>query len=112
MSRSTEERYRDMLIAAMAAVEYLGDRSLTDLQSDPMRLDAIVMNVIRIGEAAARIIDQEEPRHPDLPWLRMIGMRNIVVHRYFETREEIVFVTARDHLPPLIRQLQEIVDEA
>lgn len=41
----------------------------------------------------------------------MIGMRKIVVHRYFETREEIVFVTARDHLPPLIRQLREILED-
>jgi len=100
-----------MLVAANVAIEYLKDLDLEGLAAEPMRFDAIVANIIRIGEAAARIIDEEEHLQPQLPWLRMIGMRNIIVHRYFETSLETVYETTRFHLPELVGQLRLVLGE-
>jgi uncharacterized protein len=109
--RSTEERYRDMIRFAERAIEALGDRDAAALSEDFVRLDAIMFNIVRIGEAAARIRDAEEDRHPELPWHLMTGMRNALVHRYFETAENKVHATVRQDLPGLLEQLRAIVGD-
>jgi uncharacterized protein with HEPN domain len=109
--RSTEERYRDMIRFAERAIEALGDRDAAALSEDFVRLDAIMFNIVRIGEAAARIRDAEEDRQPELPWHLMTGMRNALVHRYFETAENKVHATVRQDLPGLLEQLRAIVGD-
>ena len=67
---------------------------------------AVLMNIVIIGETATPIRDE----HPDfvktnvnpaVPWHKMIGMRNRMAHGYFDTDFEIVWDTVKTHLPIL-----------
>ena len=100
-----------MIEFAERAIEAMGDRTVAELVEAPILLDAIMFNIVRIGEAAARIRDAEEDRYPELPWHLMTGMRNALIHRYFETTEAKVHATVKDDLPILLARLRAIVGD-
>jgi len=58
-------------------------------------------HIVIIGEAAARISNATREQHPDLPWRRVIGMRNAVVHAYFQVDWEEVWNVVEHDLASL-----------
>ena len=93
-----------MLAAARDAVTYVRGRTRDDLDVDSMLLRALVQCVGVIGEAAARTTEAGRSRVPGLPWPRMVGMRHILVHAYYQVDVDAVWRVVTDHLPPLIQQ--------
>jgi len=82
--------------------------TLAEFKADKRTNQAVVMNLIIIGEIAARIMD----RHPDfarthhqIPWQDMRGMRNRIAHGYFEIDLGIVWDTLIRAIPDLLRKL-------
>ena len=61
------------------------------------------------GEAAARLSSALREDHPEIPWLRVIGMRNVLVHGYFAIDPEEVWVTVDRRVPALRRQIEAIL---
>ena len=61
-----------------------------------------------IGEAANEISDKMRRQYPDIPWLKMINMRNRLIHGYIDIDMDIVWLTIKDDLPPLIEQVHRI----
>jgi uncharacterized protein with HEPN domain len=62
-----------------------------------------------IGEAAANISDEFTKAHPEIPWPKIIGMRNILVHHYFGIDLNVVWSAVEDDLPPLEANLRKTV---
>ena len=63
-----------------------------------------------VGEAASRVSHDVRKEYPDIEWTAIIGMRQKVVHDYMNVDEDIVWETANRDIPPLIEQLQAIVE--
>jgi uncharacterized protein with HEPN domain len=61
-----------------------------------------------IGEAANEISDKTRSQYTDVPWLKMINMRNRLIHGYIDIDMDIVWLTIKDDLPPLIDQVRRI----
>jgi uncharacterized protein with HEPN domain len=71
--------------------------------------DAIVRNLQILCESTQRIDESHKQRHPEINWASIGGMRNVLVHDYFEVDFETVWdVVARD-LPPLERAMRAIL---
>lgn len=51
-------------------------------------------------------------RHPGLPWVDIIGMRNRLVHAYFDIDISLLWTTIADDLPALIRELERVVGDS
>jgi len=64
-----------------------------------------------IGEAAGRISRELVEGHPEVPWARIVAMRNIIVHDYLSVDMDIVWRAVERDLPPLRTQLQSILKE-
>lgn len=64
-----------------------------------------------IGEAAAKISNESREELPQIPWLNIIGMRNRLIHAYFDINLDILWKTIKEDLPPLISELQQISKE-
>jgi len=62
-----------------------------------------------IGEAAAGISSDFRLTHPDVPWKRITGMRNRLIHAYFDVNLDVVWQTVTEDLPGLVVRLEEIV---
>ena len=71
---------------------------------------ALVKDIEIIGEAARRISDECRAKYAQLPWIEMIGMRNRLVHAYFEIDLDIVWAVISVNLPLLLPELEQILN--
>jgi uncharacterized protein with HEPN domain len=58
-------------------------------------------NLQVIGEASRSLSSATRDQHPEIPWSKMIGMRNILTHNYFEIDLDIVWLAVEQELPNL-----------
>lgn len=75
-------RLRHMRDAATEAIQFISGHVRSDLDCDRMLTLALAKDIEIIGEAAARISTDCRTRHPTIPWMEMIGMRNRLTHAY------------------------------
>lgn len=113
------ERIEDYLEHIAEAIEratgYLQPlKDLEAFQKNQQVQDAVVRNIEVIGEAVNKIhklAPDFSNRHPELPWARMRGMRNIAIHEYFFVDLKIVWTTVKDDLPRLKQQIDGLLVE-
>jgi uncharacterized protein with HEPN domain len=96
-----------MLEAARDAVAFSEGRTRADLDSDRMLSHALVHCVQVIGEAASRVSQISRDLYPRLPWAKMVGMRHILIHSYFEIDADAVWRVVTEQLPELISELKQ-----
>ena len=109
MRRDDKIRLRHMLDAAREAVSFARGRTRGDLDTDRQLGLALVKNIEIFGEAAAQVAEPARLQLPEIPWEKIIGMRNRLVHPYFDMNLDIVWQTARKNLPGLIVLLEPAV---
>jgi uncharacterized protein with HEPN domain len=107
--RRNEAYLLDILIAARRAMSYMEGSSRAEFEQNEMLQDAIIRPLEIIGEAASRVSEDYQEAHPEIPWHKMIGMRNRLIHEYFRVNYGAVWDTVQDDLPELIRLLKSIV---
>lgn len=77
---------------------------------DQRTIDAVLWNLAIIGEAARRIPPEVAAAYPDVAWVEMRGMRNVIIHQYGEVSLTIVWDTIQYDLPPLALQLRALLN--
>ena len=102
---------KDMLSHCREAAELLGDSGLEELGHDRVMQLALTRLMEIVGEAANRVSQTIRQKNPKIPWARIIGMRNRLIHGYDVIDLDLLWDTVTDDLPPLIAALQEIVEE-
>lgn len=80
-----------------------------------LRLDAICMNLIALGEAVKGLdkITKGEllPRYPEIYWSGVMKMRDKIAHHYFEMDAEVVFKTLKEDIPMILPVVQRMIKE-
>ena len=94
-----------------AALRFAKDRRRADLDSDDMLVFALVHAMTIVGEAASKIAPDTRAQFPDLPWSSLVGMRNRLVHAYFDIDRDILWNTVTQAVAPLLEQLKTTLDE-
>jgi uncharacterized protein with HEPN domain len=61
-----------------------------------------------VGEASGKIPQAFRKLHPELPWSKMIGMRNILIHAYFQIDRQTLWLTVKNDLPGLVEPLKRV----
>jgi uncharacterized protein with HEPN domain len=102
-------RLRHIFDAAQEAVGFLRDRSRKDLDTDRQLNLSLIRLLEIIGEASRGTSTEFRTVHSDLPWKKMIGMRDRLIHGYFDVNLDVVWETVQDDLPALINQLKNIL---
>ncbi len=105
--RSDLERLTDILDAA-AKIEVKVTEGRAAFDKDEYVQLALVHLVQIIGEAAARLSDEVITSHPEIPWRQIVGMRNRVVHGYFDVDPETLWAAVSRDVPRLAEQIQHI----
>lgn len=109
---SDAARLRHMVEAAQEAISYADGRAVSDLESDRPLLHSLTRCVEILSEAAARVTPETREAHPEIPWSRIVGMRNRLIHAYFDVNHEILWQTVISELPGLLACLEAILNEA
>lgn len=110
MLQDDEVRLRHMLDAVVEALEFIEGRKREYLNENRMLSHALVRLLEIVGEAATGVSDEFHKMHPGLPWKQMIGMRNRLIHGYFDMDLDILWQTVVSDLPALRVQLEAILE--
>ena len=98
-------------IDAMNKIEsYIKDLDYDSFSQNNMIIDAVVRNLEIIGEAVKNIPDNIIDKYPDIPWKRMIGLRNIVIHTYFGIDLENIWKIVTENIPDVKPKIIEILN--
>jgi uncharacterized protein with HEPN domain len=100
---------RHMLDSAREALAFAAGSTGARLGADRMLALALVRCVEIIGEAASRVSDETRATLPAIPWASIVGMRNRLVHAYYDVDSEVLWRTIVDDLPPLVAELEAVV---
>ncbi|MBS0620972.1 MAG: DUF86 domain-containing protein [Verrucomicrobia bacterium] len=103
-------RLKHMLDSAEAILSFTKGKRRASLDNNRILLSAVLRELEIIGEAANRISDKTKKRFPDLPWRELVGMRNRLIHAYFDVDHDIIWQTVRESIPSFLSQLQVIID--
>ena len=95
--------------AAIEAQGFIAGSNRQTLDNNRMLVFALVRAIEIIGEAAANVSSECREKYPQIPWANIIGMRNRLVHAYFDIDLDILWNTATTKLEPLIEQLEEVI---
>jgi uncharacterized protein with HEPN domain len=108
--RDDRERLLDIR-EAIENVQKYAARGKDAFKSDELIQTWILHHIQILGEAAARISDEFQEEHPDIPWFKIIGMRNILVHDYFHIDINAVWSVVENDLPVLYDQINFLLRE-
>ncbi|HYN19632.1 MAG TPA: HepT-like ribonuclease domain-containing protein [Thermoanaerobaculia bacterium] len=92
----------DILIAARDLVEFKQGKTKEEFLGSKLLRSAILHQLVLIGEASRRLSDEFRAEHSEIPWQRVIALRNFVVHEYDEIDFTIVWTICERHVPELI----------
>ncbi|HEX9895043.1 MAG TPA: DUF86 domain-containing protein [Gemmatimonadales bacterium] len=98
-----------MLETARKAVSKVAGLNQERFRADENLNLALVHLIQMMGEAARRVSDETQRRHPGIPWRQVIGMRHRVVHDYLAVDLDIVWAVVQEDLPRLVRVLEDVV---
>ncbi len=105
-------RLQHILDEAAEVSKYTDALSFEEFVIDGKTTRAVIRSIEVIGEAASKISIDFREGYPDIPWQKIIGMRNRLIHVYFDIDYNVIWQTVKENLPPLIEQLQLILKKS
>jgi len=102
-------RLRHMIDAMEAALRFAAGRTRSDLDRDEMLVFALARAVEIVGEAATKVSEETRSQLSQVPWSTIVGMRNRLIHAYFDIDLNILWNTVTKALPPLLADLRPVV---
>jgi len=109
--RKDRERLEHILAAIDRVARYTKDKSFDDLVADDMMYYAVVKNIEMMGEAANMLTPDFLSAHPETPWKMVKGMRNYIVHEYFQIDNVVVWDVVTNELSILRGQITKYLSE-
>lgn len=106
--RDDREKLQDILEAIERIDRYAVQGKQTFEQNELIQT-WFTQNLQVIGEASRSLSSAIRDQHPEIPWKKMIGMRNILTHNYFDIDLDIVWVVIEQELPDLKHNVEAIL---
>ncbi|OYT54433.1 MAG: hypothetical protein B6U72_02615 [Candidatus Altiarchaeales archaeon ex4484_2] len=88
---------------------YTKNMDYNQFHQNNMAVDAVLRNLEVIGEAAKNIPDPIKEKHPNIPWKKMVGLRNIAIHEYFGIDLTIIWEITTKNLPETKPEIEEML---
>ncbi|MBI2060889.1 MAG: DUF86 domain-containing protein [Nitrospirae bacterium] len=108
--RDEHERLRDIR-EAIERIQKYADKGRASFEGDELIQNWVVHHLQIIGEACRAFSPKFRDEHPEIPWSKIIGMRNILVHDYFGVDVDRVWAVVERDLPELMLLLEAILKE-
>lgn len=112
MSERDEKILLEHILGAIAQIEdYTSNLDYAGFVKNRLVQDGVVRQIEIIGEATKSLPHEFTMRFPHIPWSDMAGMRDVLIHHYFDVNLQVVWDTVRNNLPPLKEQLVDLLQK-
>jgi uncharacterized protein with HEPN domain len=111
MKRDFKDYIQDILSSLEEVEEFTEGLDFEDFLKDRKTINAVIRSLEIIGEAAKKIPEDLRNGHPEMPWKRMTGMRDKLIHEYHGVDLEIVWAVIKEELPPLKPLIEKVLKE-
>lgn len=103
--------YLDDLLTAVTEIgEFVDGMTYETFTADKKTINAVIRSLEVLGEATKHIPTAFRHRHPDIPWAKMAGMRDVLIHDYMGVDLKTVWKVATERLPELKPLIAELVE--
>jgi uncharacterized protein with HEPN domain len=108
----SDRTYLQHILDAIENVEnYTRGATKKRFLDDGMMHDSVYFQIQIIGEASNNLSEDFLEKHPDIPWSQIIGMRNRIVHAYFQIDIEVAWDIVKKDIPILKKQIQKMLKQ-
>jgi uncharacterized protein with HEPN domain len=112
VSRNEQERLRDIKEAIVSIHAHLSRaREQPDAGDDALLHDALLFQFVVIGEAVKNLAPETRDSKPEIPWLDVAGLRDLIAHEYFRIDIKRILAIVERDLPPLERAIDRLLGE-
>jgi uncharacterized protein with HEPN domain len=108
--RDDRERLLDIM-GAIERIEKYGKLGFDEFMRNELIQNWIVHHLQIIGEAVRSLPDSFREKHSEIPWSKIIGMRNILTHQYFGIDVDVVWAVIENDLPDLKDKITRILQK-
>jgi uncharacterized protein with HEPN domain len=109
MKRDSNIYLTDILDSIIKIEQYLVSISETEFFANQEKQDAVIRRLEIIGEAVKKLPMQLRDENPEIPWKQIAGMRDVIIHEYFEVSLETVWRTLKNDLPDIKSKLERMM---
>ena len=109
MHRDDEILVRHIIDSTNKIIEFTSGIDRSRLEEDDMLSLSVVRLLEIIGEAASKVSVEFRSEHMEIPWRKMIGMRNKLIHAYQDVDLDVVWDTVTNDIPPLQEELLRVL---
>ena len=102
MSRDSRLYLEDMRDACERIAEHRAGGERRAVLGDPKTRDAILWNLLILGEAAKQVPTEITERHPAVEWRRIAGFRDVLAHGYFGLDDDILWDVISSKVPQVL----------
>jgi len=111
MSKQKPDVYlQDILESIQQIEEYLDGVNESEFYQNSEKQDAVLRRLEIIGEAVKHISDEIRNEHDKVPWRKIAGMRDIIIHEYFGVTLSMIWVVTQRDLPDLKSKIKDIIN--
>jgi len=96
---------------AVVQIESYTEGGHEEFFNNKMIQDAVIRNLEIIGEATKKLTPDLRDRRPEVPWSRIAGMRDVLIHDYFDVDLQIVWDVVKNRLPELKSHVESLIAE-
>ena len=85
--------------------------SIDELTGQPQLYEAVLFNLLIIGEAVKNLPDEIRQTAPQIEWRKIAGLRDVIIQGYFGVKAEIIWDAVNHKIPELEKVVQNLIDQ-
>jgi uncharacterized protein with HEPN domain len=102
--------YLDDILTALSDIEdFTRGLRYETFSEDKKTINAVIRSLEVLGEATKHIPTSFRQKHPGIPWSKMAGMRDVLIHDYMGVDLKTVWKVAQERLPELKNLLEKLI---